>query len=164
MLVTEIGKMKKNYYVDGNTVRELHPRPERRQRPNKEELEKIRKKKQRKNAARRNRERAMAMNKGYVAFLSVCVILSAFAAFSLIQIQSDITQRMKRIAVLESQLTEKKALNDARYNEIITSIDLDEIKNTAINELGMSYATEEQIIYYTVENTNFMDQYSDIPE
>lgn len=156
--------MKKNYYVDGSTVRELHPQPERRPKPNKEELEKIRKKKQRKNAARRNRERAMYMNKGYVAFLSVCVALSALAAFSLIQIQSEITQRMKRIAELESQLTEKKAHNDARYNEIMTSVDLDYIKNTAINELGMSYATEDQIIYYTVENNNFMDQYSDIPD
>lgn len=156
--------MNKNYYVDGNTVRELHPQPERRPKPNKEELEKIRKKKQRKNAARRNRERAMSMNRGYVAFLSVCVVLSAITAFSVIQLQSNITQRMKRIAVLESQLTEKKALNDARYNEIITSVDLDYIKNVAINELGMSYATEEQVIYYTVENSNFMDQYSDIPE
>lgn len=156
--------MNKEYYVDGNTVRELQPQPERRPKPNKEELEKIRKKKQRKNAARRNRERAMSMSRGYVAFLSVCVVLSAITAFSLIQIQSDITQRMKRIAVLESQLTEMKALNDARHNEIITSVDLDYIKNVAINELGMSYATEEQVIYYTVENSNFMDQYSDIPE
>ena len=156
--------MNKDYYVDGNTVRELQPQPARRPKPNKEELAKIRKKKQRKNAARRNRERAMSMSKGYVAFLSVCVVLSAVTAFSLIQIQSDITQRMKRIAVLESQLTEMKALNDARHNEIITSVDLDYIKNTAINELGMSYATEEQVIYYTVENSNFMDQYSDIPE
>lgn len=164
MLVTGTMKMNKNYYVDGNTVRELHPQPERRPKPNKEELEKIRKKKQRKNAARRNRERAMSMNRGYVAFLSVCVVLSAITAFSVIQLQSNITQRMKRIAVLESQLTEKKALNDARYNEIITSVDLDYIKNVAINELGMSYATEEQVIYYTVENSNFMDQYSDIPE
>ena len=130
--------MKKEYYVDGNTVRELHPQPERKQKPNKEELEKIRKKKQRKNAARRNRERALSMNKGYVAFLSVCVILSAITAFSLIQIQSQIRQRVKHIGVLESQLTEKKAHNDARYNEIITSVDLEYIKNVAVNELGIS--------------------------
>ena len=164
MLVTGAERMSKNYYVNGSTVRELHPQPERIQRPNKEELERIRKKKQRKNAIRRNRERAMSMNKGYVAFLSVCVGLSAFAAFSLIQTQSDITQRMKRIAALESQLTEKRSLNDARYNEIITSVDLEHIKNVAINELGMSYATEDQIIRYKVEKSNFMDQYSDIPE
>uniref|UniRef100_UPI0040565BB7 hypothetical protein n=1 Tax=Agathobacter sp. TaxID=2021311 RepID=UPI0040565BB7 len=156
--------MKKNYYVNGSTVRELHPQPERKPRQNQEELKKIQKRKQRKNAARRNRERAMSMSRGYVAFLTVCVLLSAFSAFSLIQIQSQITQRMKRIAALESQVTDLRADNDARHNEIMTSVDLNYIKDVAINELGMSYAAEDQIIYYTVENNNFMDQYSDIPE
>ena len=54
--------------------------------------------------------------------------------------------------------------NDARYKEIVTSVDLDYIKDVAMNQLGMQYATEEQVIYYSVENNNFMDQYSDIPE
>ncbi len=43
-------------------------------------------------------------------------------------------------------------------------MDLNYIKDVAINELGMSYATEDQIVYFSVENNNFMDQYSDIPE
>ena len=29
---------------------------------------------------------------------------------------------------------------------------------------GMNYATEDQIVYYKVENNNYMDQYSDIPQ
>lgn len=156
--------MNKTYYVNGSTIRQLDAQPVRRERIDRTKIEEERRKKNRRNAARRNRERAMYMSPAHVAFLSVCVAISALAAVSLIQIQSQITQRMKNIAKLESQITDLKADNDAKYKEIVTSVDLDYIKEVAINELGMTYASEEQIIYFSVENDNFMDQYSDIPE
>lgn len=156
--------MNQTYYVNGSTVRQVEAQPIRQPRTDRHKIQEHQKNKSRKNAVRRNRERALHMSSGYVAFLSACVIVVAAAAVSLIQIQSQVTQRMQRIASLESQITDLKADNDARYKEIITSVDLDHIKNVAINELGMQYASESQIIYYTVENTNFMDQYSDIPQ
>ena len=156
--------MKKTYYVNGSTVRQLEAQPVRRERIDRSKILEEQKKKRRRNAARRNRERALHMSRGYVAFLTLCVGVVAFAAVSLVQIQSQVTQRMEHIAALESQITDLKADNDARYKEIVTSVDLDYIKDVAMNQLGMQYATEEQIIYYSVENNNFMDQYSDIPE
>jgi len=156
--------MKKTYYVNGSTVRQLEAQPVRRERIDRTKIQEEQKKKRRRNAARRNRERALHMSRGYVAFLSLCVAVVAFAAVALVQTQSQVTQRMEHIAALESQITDLKADNDARYKEIITSVDLDYIKDVAINELGMQYAAEDQIIYYSVENDNFMDQYSDIPE
>ncbi len=156
--------MNKTYYVNGSTVRQMEAQPVRRERVDRRKIEEQQRRKRRRNAAKRNRERALHMSKGYVAFLSVCVLTVAFSAVSLIQIQSQVTQRMEHIAALESQITDLKADNDARYKEIVTSVDLDYIKNVAINELGMQYATEDQIIYYSVENNNFMDQYSDIPK
>lgn len=156
--------MNQTYYVNGSTVREMEAQPVRQPRPDRRQIEEHKRRKSRKNAAMRNRERALHMGKGYVAFLSACVLVVAFSAVSLIQIQSQVTQRMEHIAALESQITDLKADNDARYKEIVTSVDLDYIKDVAINELGMQYATESQIVYYTVENSNYMDQYSDIPQ
>jgi len=156
--------MKKTYYVNGSTVRQLEAQPVRRERIDRTKIQDEQKKKRRRNAARRNRERALHMSRGYVAFLTLCVGVVAFAAVALVQIQSQVTQRMEHIAALESQITDLKADNDARYKEIVTSVDLDYIKDVAMNQLGMQYATEDQIIYYSVENNNFMDQYSDIPE
>ncbi len=158
--------MSNNYYVNGSTVRQMEAMPVRQpvKRPDRKQLEEQKRIKHRKNAARRNRERILYMSKGYVAFLTVCVAIVAFAAVSLIQIQSQVTHRMENIAALESQITDLKADNDARYKEIVTSVDLEYIKDVAMNQLGMQYATEEQVIYYSVENNNFMDQYSDIPE
>ena len=158
--------MSNNYYVNGSTVRQMEAMPVRQpvKRPDRKQLEEQKRKKHRRNAVRRNRARTLYMSKGYVTFLSVCVAFVAFASVSLIQIQSQLTHRMENIAALESQITAQKADNDARYKEIVTSVDLEYIKDVAMNELGMQYATEDQVVYFSVENNNFMDQYSDIPE
>ena len=156
--------MKTTYYVNGSTVRKLEAQPVRRERIDRTKIKEEQQKKRRRNAARRNRERALHMSRSYVAFLTLCVGVVAFAAVAMVQMQSQVTQRMEHIAALESQITDLKADNDARYKEIVTSVDLDYIKDVAMNQLGMQYATEDQIIYYSVENNNFMDQYSDIPE
>ena len=156
--------MKTTYYVNGSTVRQLEAQPVRRERIDRTKIKEEQQKKRRRNAARRNRERALHMSRSYVAFLTLCVGVVAFAAVAMVQMQSQVTQRMEHIAALESQITDLKADNDARYKEIVTSVDLDYIKDVAMNQLGMQYATEDQIIFYSVENNNFMDQYSDIPE
>ena len=156
--------MKKTYYVNGSTVRQIEAQPVRRERIDRTKIKEQQQRKRRRSAARRNRERALHMSKGYVAFLTLCVGVVAFSAVALVQIQSQVTQRMEHIAALELQITDLKADNDARYKEIVTSVDLDQIKTVAMNDLGMRYATEDQIVYYSVENNNFMDQYSDIPE
>lgn len=155
--------MTKNYYVNGNTVRELDApiRPNRRSR---EELEQVKHRKNRRNAARRNRQRAMEMSPGYVMFLTAGVLVIAMTAASLVNLQSQITSRMRNIANLEGQVTDLRADNDARYKSVTTSVDLNHVKDVAINKLGMDYPSENQVVYYTIENTNYMDQYSDIPK
>ena len=59
----------KNYYVNGNTVRELDT-PVRHNQRTRKEIEEARRRKNRRNAARRNRQRAMEMSRGYVVFLT----------------------------------------------------------------------------------------------
>ena len=86
---------------------------------------------------------------------------SAFVSVSLIQIRSNVTQQMKEVAALESQINDMKADNDARYKQITTSVDLNAIKDAAINRLGMKYASQDQIVYYSVDKNNYMDQYSE---
>ena len=104
------------------------------------------------------------MNRAFVAFLTACVAASDLVSVSLIQIRSNVTQQMKEVAALESQINDMKADNDARYKQITTSVDLNAIKDAAINRLGMKYASQDQIVYYSVDKNNYMDQYSDIPE
>ncbi|MGN0353006.1 MAG: hypothetical protein ACI4ES_15275 [Roseburia sp.] len=152
------------FYVDGNTVRRLEAAPDNRRelerRREEERQEELRRKKR---VARRNQERALQMSRGYVAFLTVAVIVSGIFAGTYIKIQSDITNRMKNIASLESQITELRADNDAVEKRINTSADLNTVKDIAMNQLGMTYASPDQIIYYSVDKEDYMNQYSDIP-
>ena len=155
--------MTKNYYVNGNTVRELEE-PVRQTPRTRREIEEARRRKNRRNAARRNRQRAMEMSMGYVAFLTVCVLVTALTAVVFIKMQSQMTHHMRSVAALESEVINLRADNDARYKNITTSVDLNHVKDVAINKLGMSYPKEDQVIYYSIDNSNFMDQYSDIPK
>ena len=155
--------MTKNYYINGNTVRELDS-PVRRGRKTREEIEEARRRKNSRNAIRRNRQRAMEMNRGFVVFLTVCVLVTAFTAAAFVQLQAQMTNHMRNVANLESQVIDLRADNDVRYKKLTTSVDLNHIKKVAMKELGMSYPSKDQVVYYTVDNNNFMDQYEDIPK
>ena len=43
-------------------------------------------------------------------------------------------------------------------------MDLEEIRRIAIGELGMQYAEEGQIINYSVDGSDYVKQFQDIPE
>lgn len=158
----------RGYYTEGNAARQVERMPVmpdyreeiKRRKLAEEEAERKRKKR----IARQQQERALRANRRYVMFLTMGVMIFGVFAGSYIKIQSDITARMKTISKLESQIADLKAENDEAFKRINTAIDLEAIKNTAINELGMFYATGEQIVYYTVENDDYMNQYIDIPE
>ena len=57
-----------------------------------------------------------------------------------------------------------KLENDETYTKIMSSVDLEEIKRIAINELGMKYAKEGQVITYSGEGSDYVRQYDDIPD
>ena len=81
-----------------------------------------------------------------------------------ISLRSDVTNRLQHISVLESQLNNLKLENDATYSRINSNMDLEQIRDTAINELGMTYAKEGQIETFTSENGDYVRQLAKIDE
>ena len=67
------------------------------------------------------------------------------------------------LGYVESQVAELNADNDAAEKRIETAVDLATIKDIAMNQLGMSYAGPDQIIHYTVDKEDYMNQFEDIP-
>ena len=155
------------FYTTGNAAYQVETMPAmpdyREERRRREQEERDKELKQQKRDLRRAQERVLRANRRYVIFLTMGVAIFGVFAGAYIRIQSDITARMKTISKLESQIADLKAENDEAYKRINTAIDLDIIKNTAIDELGMFYATQEQIVYYMVENDDYMNQYIQIP-
>lgn len=151
-----------NTYIEGNTVRKVNAVP---QRDPREERERIGEREQRANRqVRENRRRAMQMSPGYVLFLTAAVALTLGVCAVFIQLQSEINTRMRNVASMESQILDLKTDNDATMNRIETSINMEDIKNAAIDQLGMVYPGQDQIVYFKVDANDYMNQYRDIPE
>lgn len=154
-------------YVYGNTVRNMQAAPDyaperQPQRRPERTPEQERELRQRKAAAKRNQQRAMVMNGRYVLFLSAVTLVCAIVAGLFVMMQADVTANMRNIASLEAQISELKVANDATEKRLATTVNLDEIKAEAL-ALGMTYPAEGQIVEYSVENADYMNQYSAIP-
>lgn len=148
-------------YIEGNVVRKREAAPKYRPQPEKSR-EQLERERSRKYAAKRNQQRAMSMNIGYVAFLTLATVLCFAVCILFIHVQSDITTRMSDIASLETQIAEVKADNTAAEKRLETTMNLDEVKASAA-AMGLVYPSSEQIQYYSVENNDYMNQYEDIP-
>lgn len=149
-----------NVYVQGNTAtrrqvetRRLHEVPAERQVPVKKTG----------HAVRRNREKALYMNAGYILFLVAAMVAAAVILTGYLTLQSDITNSIKNISRMESRLNELKLENDENYSRITSSVNLDEVKRIAIQELGMSYAKEGQIVIFDGEGSDYVRQTGEIP-
>ena len=148
-------------YIEGNTVRKLDAAPKRAPQQEKRQREEQRRVE---HQTRVNRQRAMQMSPGYIVFLTLAVFMTVGICALYIQLQSEVSSRMKRVSTLDSQILNMRMDNDAALNRIETSVNLEEIKNTAINEMGMVYPGQDQIVYFTVDMNDYMNQYQDIPE
>lgn len=147
-----------NVYVSGNTVRKSAVPA----RPEKEYKEKHKKSVSRQTS--KNRAKARQMSRGYVMFLAVVSVATMFSCVRYIQLRSEVTTQLKNIAVLETELNQLTVENDALYNQTINDVDLEYVRNMAMNQLGMTYATEDQIIWYSNNTTNsYVRQYQEVP-
>jgi type VI protein secretion system component VasK len=141
-------------YIAGNTARQLHALPDEYIRP----VRKVN------HAPRKNRDKALHMNIGYVLFLGAALIAVGLVLTSYLTIKSEITSSIKHISQLESQLNSMKLDNDERLSRISSSTNLEEVRQTAIQELGMQYAGEGQIISFNSEDNDYVIQKGEIPD
>ena len=112
---------------------------------------------------RSNRNKAMHMNRGYVTFLAVAAIVTLFTCVQYLQLQSDITSRSKHITSLQQELSAAKEANTTKYNSIMNSMNLEQIRDIAMNEFGMVYADEDQVVKYQSPTGKSVMQYASIP-
>lgn len=142
------------YYIDGTAARQLDVRRAIEEEP----------RRQLSHDTRKNRERAHHMNFGYVLFLALAMLVAGYVLIGYIQVQADITAQLEQIASLESELNYLKLYNEDELARINSNINLEEIKQVAIGELGMVYAEEGQIVFYENEGSDYVRQIADIPK
>ena len=112
----------------------------------------------------KNRKKALHMNPAYVAFLTIAAVLALGVCVWYLQVRAELTSRSENITLLQQQLAQAKEENNTRYNAVVDSINLETVRDKAINEMGMVYANQDQIITYQNPVNDYVKQYEDIPE
>lgn len=138
-------------YIYGNTARALSP------------IEKeVRSPQKLSHKARKNIDRDTSMNPAFMLFLVLAMVVTGLACMQYIKLQSSVTSYVNKLARMEVQLEELKATNDDYESRIKGSIGLENIKKRAMDDLGMSYASDEQIVVYTSDGTDYVRQFVSI--
>jgi len=141
-------------YVYGNTVRKDVTVIQKPEKQPKEISQRVRK----------NRTKALHMSRGYVVFLAIAASVALFACVQYLQLQSEITERSKSITSMQLELQNAKEENTTKYNAIVNSMNLEVIRDKAMNELGMVYAEAGQVIEYQNPANHLVTQFANIPE
>lgn len=141
-------------YIEGNTARKLQ-----------QEGRPVREQKRYAQPVRHAKtERVQYVNVLYTIFLVAASCMVLWSCIRYLQLQEETTSRVKHIASLEMELEELRKENDDHYTRIMTSVDLDYIKDVAINELHMVYADADQVILYDGGTRDYVRQNGEIPQ
>ncbi len=133
-------------YVEGNTVRKVTAEPK----------ETIR-------LVHSTRRKAVRMNFRYVIFLTLAAVLTVCVCINYLRLQAQYVSDQKTVTALSSELSSLKLENDSVYNRIVSSVDLEALKKTAMEEYGMVYASDRQIRTYDGSEHDYVRQYQEIP-
>ena len=148
------------YFEEGSAARQLSSGVYQ----TREEYE--REQQERQDKKRRERLRAHRLtklrNRRATVLFALGVALTGGFFVSYVDVQNQIATSMNNISRLEKQISELKTANAAAKSRISTTANLSKIQKTAIKDLGMVYANSSQIVYYSVDDEDFMSQYEEI--
>ena len=111
-----------------------------------------------------NRERATKIGGVFTLLIAAAIGIMLFTCTNYVSLINEKSKNADRISSLQSELEELKVENDLRELSIDTSIDYDYIYNVATKELGMIYASPDQVIKYQSGESEYVMQFGDIPE
>lgn len=160
-------------YTEGNTVRieKSYASPRRSYEFPEEENERRReltrredREAQRRNIQiRKNRDKALQMNPGFVLFVALAAVCVLFISINYLKVQTDIVSTMNTIEEKELELERLKANNALLERKIQTYTDLEYIYEVATTELGMVHPGDDQVLYYEKTESEYVRQYESIP-
>ena len=151
--------MAKTYlYTEGNTVRKAVSEAEyiEEQRIRHERV--INRRKQHKAA----QDKAYKTSVAYTVYMTIAIIVMVVCFIGYVSVQANVSASMSKIASLETQISDLKADNLAATNRINSTANLNAVKQAAVYELGMVYATKDQIVYYSVSENDYIEQYDSV--
>ncbi|MEE1312524.1 MAG: septum formation initiator family protein [Lachnospiraceae bacterium] len=138
--------------IYGNTARAAQPV----EKPKKPQKDKKRERRPKQEPAFDFEWRSLRLYAAILLLVAVCI--------SYIHINAANIQLRKEIAVLKNDLNAVQIENDDLEDAIYSEADLNEIKETAMNKLGMVKPKSSHVIKYSNEENDYVRQYDSIPE
>lgn len=144
-------------YIYGNTVRQPEVLPRRQREVDQPE-------RRTSTQVRKNRNKALFMSPAYVTFIAVAACIAVVVCIQYLQLKTDLRNQANSITSLQRELTDLIEENDTAYNVTMDTVNLEAIRNRAMNEMGMVYASDGQVVEYDSPNSDSVTQYEEIPE
>jgi cell division protein FtsL len=154
-------------YVEGNTVRKLSAVPDiRREEPVR--TPPPRRQPERRQVPERQVQRQPRMMSGIsmtsMLVLTMAIVATLYFCVEYLMLQYDVSTMEKDIVTMEHTLTTMKNENDAAYEQVNATYDLDYVYQVAVGELGMVYPNKNTVITYQGKDEGYVRQYQDIPK
>lgn len=166
-----------DYYVSGNTVRKLHTAPSyqqeqdakdygrlrERQQREQQRIEWERKQREHERARRRRLEKSRSLDLKMLLALTGALVAVFVLFIGYLEQKNSIISMDKKVAGLERTIMEMKDENSAIRDSKKEELSLEQVYQIATQSLGMVHPTENQVISYDSELSEYFKQYGDIP-
>lgn len=142
---------KSSYYVSGSAAprREVRTLPKRR-RASQTSMQVLQ---------RQERELSFDRKKmnGMIPYVLLLFVLCIFY----VSMHQRMLSKMEMVTIRQEEYSQLKTKNDARYNEIMSNVSLENIRYRAIHELNMVYPAEGQVVYFRQSGGDYVQQFSE---
>ena len=110
------------------------------------------------------RKREDRMRRKFTAYVIGLVLILMSMGILDLHIRSKVKEKSDHLDSMRQELSEKIEENTTKYNVIIDSVNLEEVREKAIDDLGMTNAGKDQIMEYDETDGGYIKQYEEIPE
>jgi len=110
-----------------------------------------------------NQEKAKSIGFFDLLRLAPVLICVVVVISSYISSTTQLTIATKQVSTLEKQVYNAKLANDEELQRIESAVNLEEIKRVAVEELGMTYATDGQVVIISDEGSDYVRQMEELP-
>ena len=112
----------------------------------------------------RNRNRAMSISPAYALFLAAAAVCAVLICMVYLSLQSEVVSRSENVTAMQEELADLTEANNTAYNAAADSVNLETVREKAMNEMGMVYESQGTVVRYNSPSGEYVKQYSDIPE
>lgn len=151
---------KESFYVQGSAVRqpEMVPNPQRKKQQHAEEERRYR----HHLAVEKERQREFSLS--YMVGFVAVVGLSLFVLGDYIKEEATLYKQSRQIQLLQNTRDNLMVENDAAEARLEDNVDLAEIEQIAVEQYGMIYPEQSQIIEFENTEGDYIRQYENIPD